>query len=320
MKIERINQKNIYKYDENAKNYGTIFDTIKWLSLFDNVLIYGIFDDGNNLIGGFHLLKEKKYGITIVRNPPFTPFIGPFYKNEAKNTAKVINKNREIIALIADHFKKERYPIITISLARNIIDTLPFIWEKYKVTARYTYIINLNYPKEELHSNLSPERRNDINRAKKYGVIVKRESNYNIVKKLVIKTFSRQGKKIKEEYLDNILFTFANDSNSYAYTVYIDNRPVSTVFCVFDKTQAFYLLGGYDSEFSHRGAGVLAMWEAISHAKDLGLRYFDFEGSIVPQIEKYFRGFGGALTPYFNLNKAYFPLELALKMIKREMF
>jgi hypothetical protein len=31
----------------------------------------------------------------------------------------------------------------------------------------------------------------------------------------------------------------------------------------------------------------------------MGFKTFDFEGSGIPAIEKFFRSFGGALTPYF---------------------
>jgi hypothetical protein len=52
----------------------------------------------------------------------------------------------------------------------------------------------------------------------------------------------------------------------------------------------------------------------------LGLRAFDFEGSVVPAIERHFRGFGGTLTPYFRVNKAWLPIEMVLKFFKRRLF
>ena len=62
------------------------------------------------------------------------------------------------------------------------------------------------------------------------------------------------------------------------------------------------------------------MIESIRHAKELGLKTFDFEGSVIPAIERYFRGFGGKLTPYYRVNKAWLPLEMALKLVKRQLF
>lgn len=62
------------------------------------------------------------------------------------------------------------------------------------------------------------------------------------------------------------------------------------------------------------------MFEAIQHTQQLGLERFDFEGSVIPAIERYIRGFGGKLTPYFKVNKAWLPIELAMKFVNRNIF
>ncbi len=59
---------------------------------------------------------------------------------------------------------------------------------------------------------------------------------------------------------------------------------------------------------------MLAMWSAILKAKELGLKIFDFEGSVIPPIEGYFHGLGGVLKPVFGVHKAWLPLEMALKL------
>ena len=55
------------------------------------------------------------------------------------------------------------------------------------------------------------------------------------------------------------------------------------------------------------------MWEAIKYAKELDLKYFGFEDSMIPQVERYFRGFGGQLTLNYRKNKAKLLLEILLK-------
>nr|WP_243426332.1 GNAT family N-acetyltransferase [Caldicoprobacter guelmensis] len=168
---------------------------------------------------------------------------------------------------------------------------------------------------------MSVERRNDINKAIKDNLAVRKIDDYNIVKSLVLKTFSRQKKDVDNKYyLDKILFSFANDNNSFAFATFKEEIPIASAFCVYDRTTAYYLLGGYDHEFKHHGAGALAVWEAIKCSKELGLKYFDFEGSMIPQIERYFRGFGGELTAYFRINRAWLPLEVILKCYRRELF
>jgi hypothetical protein len=64
----------------------------------------------------------------------------------------------------------------------------------------------------------------------------------------------------------------------------------------------------------------MAMFACIRHARDLGLEVYDFEGSMVPGIEQYFRSFGGTLTPLYRVVKASLPIEMALKPFKRSLF
>lgn len=321
MKIERLNEKNKENYEKMAINEGVIFNRLSWLKMFnDKVQIYGIYDKGNNLIGGFHLYKQKKFAFTIYRNPPFTPTIGPFLEIKAKNPVVIMNKRKEILSLMADFFKKLSYSVISISLNKNIIDTQPFIWRKFKVIPGYTYIIDLEKSTHDIRKEMSAVRRNDINKALRDGLIVKYNDNLKIIESLVLKTFLRQNKKTDQYYLNKVLFEFANKNNSFNFATFQNNKPIAIVFCVYDKSTAYYLLGGYDSKNSHHGAGALAIWEAIKFAKKLGIKYFDFEGSMVPQIEKYFRGFGGKLIPYYRINKAKLPLEILLKFYRRELF
>ncbi len=321
MKIEKLNTNDEKQYNVLATSYGSIFNTIEWSNLFgNNVQRYGIYNKNGELIGGFILYKENKFGFPVYYNPPFTPAIGPFLKVDAQNPVSVMDTWKKTLILMVDFVENLPYLIISFLLNKNIIDLQPFIWEKFKVTPVYTYILDLTASTESLLKRMSNERRKNINKALKSGFCVKKIKDYEIIKTLVLKTFSRQEKGINEFYLKKILFEFANDNNSFAFATYENDNPSACSFCVHDMNTAYYILGGYDHENKHHGAGTLSMWESIKYAKELGLKYFDFEGSMVPQIERYFRGFGGQLTPYYRVNKASLPIEMVLKLFKRELF
>jgi hypothetical protein len=51
-----------------------------------------------------------------------------------------------------------------------------------------------------------------------------------------------------------------------------------------------------------------------------GCKVFDFEGSTIPRVEPFIRGFGGTLTPYYSAAKAWLPLECVLKLRHRGYF
>jgi len=309
------------KYDRLSVLYGSVFTTLQWVELFGkDIKNYGIYDAGDNLIGGFFIFTEKKYGFSVYCNPPLTPSIGPFFKNDSINPVRAMDKCKQIISLIAEFIDRTNYSVVSLSFDRNIIDMQPFAWRDYKVTPQYTYIIQLALPVEDIWKRMSNERRNDITRGLKDGLIVKQTDDHKIIKSLVIQTFSRQNKTIDDFYINKILFDFANTGNSFAFVTFANGNPIACTFCVYDNNTAYYILGGYNSENKHHGAGALCVWEAIQYAKNLGLAYFDFEGSMVPAIERYFRGFGGELVPYYRVNKAKLPLEIALKFFKRQFF
>jgi hypothetical protein len=321
MQIYKLKQQDELYYNELALSHGTIFNTIEWTSIFDShIHRYGIYDKGSRLIGGFITYKEDKFYLSVYRNPPYTPHIGPFLKIDAINPVSIMDLWKNVLTMLSDSLENLPYSIISYSINKNVKDMQPFIWNKFKVIPGYTYLLDLSMAIDDIWKRMSNERRKNINKGLKDGLNVNKIDDYEIVKSLAMKTFMRQGKGINEFYLNKILFEFANNNNSYAFGTFMDDKPIACTFCVYDKNSAYYLIGGYDNENKHHGAGALSMWEAIQFAKKSGLNEFDFEGSMLPQIERYFRGFGGKLTPYYTINKAKLPLEILLKFYKRELF
>jgi len=321
MQIKQISETDGSSYDNLARDHGTVYNTLAWLKMFgDKVRLVGIYDDGGHLIGGFTIYEEKKFGLNILCDPPFTPVIGPFLKMTAKSPTVIMENRKKVLSLMADFIEESPYSVISLSLDKNIVDTQPFIWKKFKVTPRYKYVLDLGQPVENMWNNLARNRKNEIRKAERDGLVVKQVQNLEIVKSLVLQTFSKQEMTVNEYYLNKILFEFANKNNSFAFATFQDEKPLACFFVVYDQVSTHGVASGYDHRYKHRGGGPLATWGAIQHAKDLGLQCFDFEGSMVPRFEKYLREFGGQLIPYYRVNKAKLPLEIILKFFKRDLF
>ncbi len=243
-----------------------------------------------------------------------------FFENKAQNKAKLLSENKKIMILISDFFSNLPYHIFSVCLPSNYIDMQAFFWDEFKTIPNYTYVINLDQMLSDIEVDFSVERKRNIKKAIKDNVEVKLCTDYNIVKSLILNTFNRKSKSIDENMIEKILFQFSDTNNSFAFVSYQNNKPIATTFCVYDKEKVYYLLGGYDNNNKHQGAGALAMFNAIKHSKELGIEKFDFEGSMLPEVEKYFRGFGGDLTPYYSINRAKMPIELALKFVNRSLY
>lgn len=321
MKIKEINIQE-EAYNKLTTEIGGVFNRKEWLSIYNEKLkVLGVYDKSNQLIGVFNLYIEKVKGLIHLKNPPYSPTISLVYYNPTKNPAKKYSFDKSILSLIENYLSSINYAISTITFPIENTDMQPFIWEEYKVIPNYTYQFNLkSFTKENISNNFSPERRNDIKKAFKDGVECKITYDYKVVKEMVQHTFDRKEKAIQEKLIDNILFKFADKSNSFAFISYLNETPIAASFIIYDNHTAYYLLGGYDPNNKHQGAGAMAVKNAILHSMDLNLSVFDFEGSMLPEVEKYFRAFGGEMKTMFTVNKAKLPIELILKLFKRNTF
>lgn len=321
MKIRPLNASELPAYNLLARRQGTLFNTTEWLALFgDQMQALGIFDKGDHLVGGLSLYQERRWGVKIIRRAPFTPTCGPFLEVKAKNPVAVIEERRAALDCMIDYLEKEAPGLCMLPLDRGIEDALPFFWRGYKVVPNYTYLLELTVPLDHISKKMSPTRRRNMTKAARDGLVVRQVTDFSIIRNLVLTTFDRQRKFVDRACLEAILFQYAHSANSFAFSAYQGDDPIAACFVVHDAETAYYLLGGYNNDNRHHGAGAIAMFEAIQHAQQLGLKRFDFEGSVIPAIERYFRGFGGTLTPYLTINKGWLPIEVALKFIKRNIF
>ena len=104
-------------------------------------------------------------------------------------------------------------------------------------------------------------------KAQKEGVLVELSLKNEKSQQLIENTFLKQNMYYDKSVLHSIFSEFNTHSNSISFTSCHNGSAIATVFCVYDNHVAYYILGGYDNENKHEGAGALAMWEAIKFAK-----------------------------------------------------
>ena len=322
MFVKQIESGNELKqYESLVKQYGCVFNSIEWISIFsDQLLIMGVFNKDNKLVAAFLLYKTSMMGMPYISSPPYSPHNGFIVENKANNKSNEATYLKNILETIADYFQKRKDAIFMTAFPHWLIDTQPFFWKNFKVIPNYTYRIDLTLSIDQLSKNLAPDKRTSLKKVEKDGLRIEKCTDYSIVKELVLKSFSRKEKSLDTTLLDNILVDFAKPDNSFAFVAYDKQAPIAVTFCVFDDQTAYYLLGGYDSQNKHQGAGVATIWHALLYAREMGMQIFDFEGSMIPEVEKYFRKFGGNLVAYYTINKAWLPFELLLKFKKRALF
>ncbi len=299
----------------------SVFTTPEWLDIYSEQLtLFGIYNESEIIIGTFFLYQEKRKGIAYLTNPPYTPHIGLNYLNPAEKRHQQYSITKKILEVLAQFIDSNCKTFAYLSLAPEIIDSQPFTWRQFNVVPNYTYQMDLLLSEAELLEAMSPKKRNAYKKAIKDGIQTKQIDDLTILKTLITNTFERKQKNIDLQLIDAILFQFANTNNSFCFCAYENETPVAAAFCIYFNQKCYYLLSGYNSNNKHNGAGIMAVYAAMLHAKKLGLSIFDFEGSMLPEVEDYFREFGGQITAYHTINKAFGIYKKPMMLFKSHQF
>ncbi|MGD0780583.1 MAG: GNAT family N-acetyltransferase [Dehalococcoidales bacterium] len=282
---------------------GTIFHKTFWIrDSGRKFIIYGYFK-GGELYAGIPLTYINKLGIKIASQPILIPYLGVIFKKQDTKYVNRLTQEKEMSREIARRLKMDFY-IVSFSSCPGLADFQPFLWEGFSAEVNYTYIINLENSLDDIWKAMDDRARNIIRKAEKDGICVVMSDDFNQTLNLVEKTLARQDMstifKLTAMNYNDLLRARGQCKSFFAKDKKGDY--IAVVYIVWDSKRSYYLLGGYDAERSHIGASSIAVWEAIKYTKEnLGLREFDFEGSLISQVELFFRKFGGMLTPYYNI-------------------
>lgn len=303
---------------EYAARNGLVFHFPEWTEIYpaDHFVHCVILNNNDEVTGCFFYYRFTKGFFRFSITAPFSPNVALYYTNPSES---VVGKNsfaKELLSSVADYLKGVGSHHFHLSLPDTIVDTQPFTWAGFTSKTRYSYLINLQQSEEALWANLSSEKRKSINKAKKDNLEVAETTDYSLVYSLIHQSLSRNDKAKNLNVIKNILGKFSGTGRCFSFVAMQEGTPIGATFCVIAGGRAIYIFGGFDAGNKHHGAGVSCMWESILKARRLGLEYFDFEGSMNVSIERYFREFGGKLTPYFCIERTA-PLLSILFYLKK---
>ena len=188
----------------------------------------------------------------------------------------------------------------------NFKDWLPFYWQGYSQTTRYTYLLKDLKNPDQLLENMSQHTRRNIKKAKQqFQITVQQGVSVDDFLHILSQTFKRQRKNNKQKInvLRRLIEVCRERNQGEIWGGYDpQGRLHAVAFIVWQKQSAWYIAGGGDPTLRHSGAHSLVLWEAIQYVADF-TDTFDFEGSMLPGVERFFRQFGGIQTPYFAIQK-----------------
>lgn len=184
---------------------------------------------------------------------------------------------------------------------------LPFFWNHYEEVTRYTYVIEDTSDIKMIENNYASNVRKNLKKSKKIVHLKKEEISIETFFELNKMSFERQGKTIPYslEFVRRI-YKAGKENDAVKILAAEDGQGNihSVAMIVWDKQSVYYLLNGTDPKYKSSQANCFLIHESIKFASRLG-RKFDFEGSVIKQIEKAFREYGGIRKPYFRIYKIF---------------
>jgi len=312
-KIKTLEEKEYPEWNnlvDNSPN-GTIFHKSWWLKASGrDFVIYGYFRE-KKLYAGIAFCFKKILQFRIASHPPLTPYSGILFMKQNLKYVNKLSETKQITTEIVSKIKND-FSSIAFSFFPGTVDLQPFIWKGFSTSIGYTYIINLDKDLDEIWNNMSSKTKNHIRKAEKDGICVIETNNFNSGFNMVKKTFKRQNKKT---YFESVAHKYdkilkKKKQSRWFIATKPNGKAVAAIYIAWDNKKSYQLLAGYDQNKYNRGSVAFAIWKAIQFSKKkLGLNQYDFEGSMLPEIEKFFRKFGGDLTSYYTVNWSPCPLR-----------
>lgn len=281
-----------------------LFQEPWWLdAVAPNAWCEAVVRKGDQTIARMPYVVSRKFGLTTVTRPSLTPTLGPWHRQRSsvKSTTRLREEKDNVEALLSQLPSHHR---CVINCDPSVVNLLPFHWAGFRLSVKYTYRLPCLEDLEEVWNSFASNIRSDVRKAKKQ-VHVEHDLGVDLFFETLGKTFARQGKKCPIPYallsrLDGIL----SEKNRRRQFFAIDDcgRIHAAIYVIWDERCAYYLLGGGDPELRKSGATSMLLWSAIQFAATV-TQAFDFEGSMLEPVERFFRAFGAVQTPYYQATR-----------------
>lgn len=258
-------------------------------------------------------VMRGRAGARVLTQPPLTATLGPWTaKPQRGSAARAASAEQELLTELETRLPHAQ--AFRQSFSPQVLGALPFYWAGYRLEMRYTYRIVGPVSEEALWDGLSGNVRGHIRKARKH-VEIREDLGLDVFHEVWAGTFRRQGLGDPDfGRLERIEAACAGrDARTILFAQDDVGRVHAVAYVVWDRHGAYFLISGGDPELRKSGAQSLLLWEAM--VRSLALTdVFDFEGSMLKPVERFFRDFGASQTPYLHVSRTSAPMQAALAL------
>jgi lipid II:glycine glycyltransferase (peptidoglycan interpeptide bridge formation enzyme) len=238
------------------------------------------------------LTWNKKYGIYYLYQPFLCASLGLFGNQLTRDMLlDFLNK-------IPKHFK---YWDIYLNTANS------FQFEGYNLYKRVNYILPVQKNYNELFNDFRSSYRQLIKKATD-KLTIKQNINIPDIIKLAKSKLEKISsvKKIDLQNFEQLYKALYAKNKAINYGVYLKDELLASGIFLFSHNRAYYILAGNKDKGRALGASHLVIDAFIRHCAGKNI-ILDFEGSNVPGISFFFKGFGAQIEEYPGLKYTALP-------------
>ena len=239
----------------------------------------------------------------ILSQPPLTQKLGPWicYENNRHYSAK-IGYEIDVMTGLIDNLPP--FDLFLQFFHYEVTNWLAFYWKSFRQQTSYTYVIDDISDPDRVFSEFSRLKKRAINKAKRYV-----EIRYDLPAEQFYRhhqsSLAQLSKKISYsfEYFSRLYTaSYENHAGKTSYAVDKNGVITAAMYTIWDTSSAYHLVYSIDPRFRNTGSMSLLVYNMICYLSDKTQK-FDFEGSVIKNVEYSYRQFGTRQVPMFKVSK-----------------
>ena len=250
----------------------------------------------------FVYFVKKKHGIRYIVMPPLTQFLGEYaLADNSLNDCK----------LISNHFigSLPKNAFMALNMSRNFKYWSPYLWRGFKQTTRYSFVINDLTDIDAVFNNFDESKKRNVRKAAKQLEIRQKMTGEEFYDFFAANQKSKNAEVLFSRSLFLKLHKACIENSAGTILQAVDSQCVTygALFVVWDKTTMYALTYSFSDKYRNSGVGDYLMFTAMKMAAQMSLA-FDFEGSMIENVEQSYRRFGAKPVEYYQISKISNPL------------
>ncbi len=279
-------------------------------------------EEKEQIVGVLSYHFRTKAGFRFFIQPQCTQYGGIWIKrNEAAMCeGERLSREKRIFGKLIDQLEKCKPDYYEQCLHHTLTNWLPFYWQGFQQTTRYTYIIESIGNHEKCLSRFSPSKQRQIRKAEgKFTLDLNlAPDEFYTAHKQALQDGRNEPIQYSYQFFQSLWKTATARRQGQIFALRDKEGKVhSAHFIVWDKATAYDLLYFIRPECASSGASTLIVAEILKWLINK-TKSFDFEGSMIEGVENSYRQFGTVQKPYFQISKRFNPIAGMLIGLKKK--